>query len=80
MSKKVLFQTTQFTISTLFSSIQPIDRSGPGNDGNKGVHCILVASPSDFFVSYPGHSLGEFYSSAEMQLVYSASTTNWANL
>ena len=43
----VLFQTIQFNISLLFSSIQPIDRtlsgvttlsqSGPGSDGNKVV-------------------------------------------
>ena len=48
MSKTVLFQTIQFSISTQFSSIQPIDRtlsgatttpgqSGPGSGGNKGV-------------------------------------------
>ena len=45
MSKTVKFQTIQFNISTLFSSIWTIDRtllgattpgqSGPGNDGNK---------------------------------------------
>ena len=56
-----------------FNSIWPIDRtlsgattpgqSGPGNDGNKGVLCILQSSnitgtsPSDCFVLYPGHLL-----------------------
>ena len=56
-----------------FSSIQPIDRalsgatipcqSGPGSNGNEGVLCIPQSSsitgtsPSDFLVSYPGHSL-----------------------
>ena len=48
--KTVLFQTIQFSISTQFSSIRPIDRtlsgattsgeSGPGSDGNKEVLCI----------------------------------------
>ena len=38
-------------------------QSGPGNDGNKGVLCILqscnsVASPSDCLVSHLGHSVG----------------------
>ena len=52
-------------------------QSGPGRDGNNGVLCILQsfgitgASLSDCLVSYLGHSLGESYPSAEMQLVYS---------
>ena len=71
-----------------FSSIWPIDRtlsgattpglSGPGSDGNEGVlHIpqasrIIGTSPSDCFVSYPGHSLvGGAYPSAEVQSVYS---------
>ena len=47
MSKAVLFQTIQFSISTQFSSIWLIDwtlsgattpgQSGPGSDGNEGV-------------------------------------------
>ena len=47
MSKTVLFHTIQFSISTYFSSIWPIDctrsgatpssQSGPGSDGNEGV-------------------------------------------
>ena len=47
MSKTVLFKIIQFSISTHFSSIWPIDRtlsgattpgqSGPGSDGNEGV-------------------------------------------
>ena len=68
MSKTVLFQTIQFSISTQFSSIRHIDRnlsgattpsqSGPGSDGNKGVlripqiYCITGASPSDCLVSW----------------------------
>ena len=73
MSKTVLFQTIQFTISTKFSSIWGIDRtlsgattlgqSGPGSDGNEGVlhipqtFSITVILPLDCSVSYPGHSL-----------------------
>ena len=40
-----------------------LGQSGPGSDGNKDVLCILQSSsitgtsPSDCFVSYPGHSL-----------------------
>ena len=68
------------------SSIWPIDRtlsgattpdySEPRSDGNEGVLGILQsssitwASLSDCLVSYPGHSLEESYSSAEMQWVY----------
>ena len=71
MSKTVPFQTIQFSISTQFNSIQPIDRtlsgatipdqSVPGSDGNEEVLCIPQSSritgtsPSDCFVSYPGH-------------------------
>ena len=50
MSKTIPFQTIQFSISTQFSSIQPIDwilsgattpdQSGPGSDSNEGVLCI----------------------------------------
>ena len=73
--KTVLFQVIQFSISTQFSSIWPIDRtlssattpdqSKPGSDGNKKVLCIPQSSsisgtsPSDCLVSYPGHSLVE---------------------
>ena len=62
-----LFKTVQFSISTQFSSIWPIDRtlsgatnpaqSGQGNDGTGGVlcipqsSCITGTSPSDCFVS-----------------------------
>ena len=53
-------------------------QSKPGSDGYEGVlhisqsSIITETSPSDCLVSYPGHSLGEFYPSTEMQLVYSA--------
>ena len=71
--KTVLFQTIQFGISTKFSSIPPIDRtlsgatspgqSGPGSDGNRVIRILQSSSttgvsPSDCFVSNPGHSFG----------------------
>ena len=72
--KTVLFQAVQFSISTQFGSIWPLDRtlsgattpghSGPGSDGNKGVLRILQSSSiirtslSDCLVSYTGQSLG----------------------
>ena len=77
----------------LNSSIWPIEgtlsgatilgQSGPGSDGNKDVLHIpqssrfTRASPSDRLVSYPQHSLGESYPSAEMQLVYSTAPADW---
>ncbi len=57
--------------------------SGHGSNGNEGVlhipqsFSITGASPSDCLMSYAGHSLGEFYPSAEMQSVYSSAPTNW---
>ena len=74
MSKTVLFKTIQFSISTQFSSIWPINKipsgattpsqNGPGSDSNEGILGIPQSSsitgtlPSDCFVLYPGHSLG----------------------
>ena len=87
-------QEIQFSISTLFSSIWPIDRtlsgattlgqSGPGSDGNEEVLCISQcssitgSSPSDCQLSYPGHLFEGSYPSAEMQFVYSAAPDDWA--
>ena len=62
------------------------EESGPGSNGNEGVlripqsSSITGTSPSDCLVSYPGHLLGESYSSAEMQLVYSTALTDWGPL
>ena len=56
----------------------------PGSDGNDGVLCILQSSSitgdlsSDCLVPYTGHSLGEPYFSAVMQLVYSIALGDWA--
>ena len=54
MSKTVLFQTIQFSIITLFTSIWPIDRtlsdatspgqSEPGSNGNEGLIRISQSS------------------------------------
>ena len=70
---KVLFQTIQFSISTQFSFIWPIDRtllgattpgqSEPGSNSNKEVFCIPQSSnitgtlPSNCLVLYPEHLL-----------------------
>ena len=90
----VLFQTIQFSISTQFSSIWPIDRTrsgantlgqcGPRSKCSKGVLCIHQStsitgtSPSDCLVSYPDHSFRESYPSAEKQSVYSIAPADWA--
>ena len=59
-------------------------KSGPGSDGNEGVlriplsSSIAGTSPSDFLVSYTGHSLGGVsYPSAEEQSVYSTAQADW---
>ena len=94
ISKTILFQTIQSSICIQFSSILPIDRtlsgattpglSGPGSDGNDGVLCIpqryniSEALPSDCLVSCPGHSFGESYPSALIQLVHSVAPAHWA--
>ena len=59
-------------------------KSGPGSYGNEVVlhipqsSSIIGASPSDYLVSYPGHSLEkESYPSAEMQSVYSTAPADW---
>ena len=56
MSKTALFQMIHFSISTLFSSIQPIDRtlsgastlgqSRPGSDDNNEVLCSSITGIS----------------------------------
>ena len=82
MSKTVLFQTIQLSISTLFCSIRSIDKtlsgtttpgqSGPGSNYNEGVlripqsSSVTGTSPSDCLVSYPGQS----YPSVEIQSVF----------
>ena len=59
------------------SGATTLDQSGPGSDDNKREpripqsSSITGASSPECLVSYPGHSLGETYPSAEMQSVYS---------
>ena len=56
------------------------DPIGTGSDGNEGVLCIpqsssiTKVSSSDCLLSYPGYT---FYSSAGIQLVYSAGSADW---
>ena len=52
-------------------------QSGPGSDGNEVVpHIVNISSSGDSasgcLMSYAEHSLGEFYSFADMKRVYSA--------
>ena len=74
-------------IDRALSDATTLGQSGPGSDGNEGVlhipksSSITGTSPSDCLVSYPGHSLGGGYASAEAQLVYSVYSTvpgDWA--
>ena len=59
-------------------------QSWPGSKSNKGVlripqnSNISGASPLNCFVSYPGHSLGKSYLSADIQSVYSTALADWA--
>ena len=94
--KTLLFQAIQFSISTQFSPIWSIEKnligattpgqSRPGSNSNKWVLCIpqsssiTEVSSSDCLVSYQGHLLGESYTSAKMQLVYSAAPANYATV
>ena len=67
-----------FLIDRTLSVATTPDESATGGDDNEGVFPIPKSSriteslPSDCLVSYLGHSLGEFYSPAGMQSVYSA--------
>ena len=73
MSKTVLFQSVQFSISTLLSSIWPINRtlsavtipgeSRPGSDGNKG----LLRIPPSSSITGAFTRLGRLYFSAKTQ-------------
>ena len=72
-------------IDTTVSGATILDQSEPRSNGNEGVLCISQsfsitgASASDFLVSYAEHLLGEFYPSAEMQLVYSLAVADRAS-
>ena len=78
------------------SSIWPIDRtlsrattsgqSESGSDGNEGGYFAFFKAPLtralslDGLMSYAEHLLGESYSSAEIQLIYSTASANWTVL
>ena len=69
-------------IDRTLSGATTLGHSGSGSNGNEGVlhipQSITKAASSDSLVSYPGHSLGESYPSAEMQSVYFTAPINWA--
>ena len=57
-------------------------QSGPGSNGNEGkLHICQIyktgASPSDYLMSFLGHSLEESYPFAVMQSVYSTTPADW---
>ena len=72
-------------IDWTISGTTTLGQSRLGSNGNNGVFHILQsssitgASPSDFLVLYPGHSLVEYYTTAEIQSMYSAAPSDWAN-
>ena len=71
-------------IDRTLSGVTTSDKNGPVKDDNDGVPCIpqsssiIGASPSDSLVPYPGHTLRESYLLAEIQLVYSTASADWA--
>ena len=75
-------QFKQFSISTHFSSIWPINRTLSGATTTERIlripqsSNITGTSPSDWLMSYPEYSLGEFHLSAEKQSVYCATTVD----
>ena len=66
------------------SSATTPGQSGPESIGNEVVLRILQSSsitgisPSDWLVSYQGHSLRGSYFTAEVQSVYSTAPADWA--
>ena len=76
----VLFHTNQFNIRIEFSwGATTPGQSGIGNDGKKGLLRIPQSfSNSDCLVSYPGHTMREFYRAPGMQSAYSATPIDWA--
>ena len=89
ISKNSFYRRRQFSClwlidRTLSGAITP-DDSEPGSYANKRVlrvaqSCsITEATASDCLVSYPGYSLESFYSSVEVQSLYSAALTESAS-
>ena len=73
-------------IDRTLSGATTLDQSEPGSDGNDGVlripqsSSITGASPLDCLMSYPGLYLGESYTFAEMQSMYSIAPADRARL
>ena len=73
-----------WSIDRILSGVTPLGQSRRGSNGNEQVlhipqsSSISGASPSDFLMKYPEHLLGESYSSAAIQSVYSTAPTDWA--
>ena len=72
-------------IDRTLSGVTTLGQNEPGSNGNEEVLHIPWrskggASPSDCLASYPENSWrgGEFYPSAEMQLVYFTAPADWA--
>ena len=60
------------------SGATTLGQIGPRIDSNERVLCISQSSSTtEASTSYSAHSLGEFYSCAEMQSVYSAAPVDW---
>ena len=80
-----MWNSSIWLIDRTISGATTPSQSGLGSDVNEGVLCIsqsfsiTEALQSDYLVSYPGHSLGWFYSSTEIQSVYSEAPAEWAN-
>ena len=74
-----------WSIDKTLSGANTPSQSEPGSNGNERVlHIPQIskagASPSDGFISYPGHLLGCSYPSVEMPLVYSTALPDWVHI
>ena len=71
-------------LDRILSDTTTLGQSGPGSNSNEGILHISLSSSitealaSDCLESYAGHSLGEFYPSAESQSVYSTAQADQA--
>ena len=81
-----MLNSSIWLIDRTLSGATTSDQNGPQSTGNEGVlrisqsSRITEASPSDCSMSYSGYLLGESYSSAEMQSVYSAAQADWVTV
>ena len=84
LSSKYMTQISM--IDRTLSSATTLGQRELESNGNKGVlhipqrSSITESSPSDHLMSCSGYLFGESYSSAEMQLVYSAASADWASI